>query len=298
MKLFVTGGSGFIGSALVDELINNGHQVLALARSDKAADQLTKAGAEVIRGELEDYDIWKKATKETDGVLHLGFIHDFDNIVHSFEIDFQVTKAIIDELVGTDKLFIYTTGLLTLVSDIGVESYETDRPVILDPKLVFNKRIETELHVLDSATKGIRSIVMRLSPSVHGAGDHGFVPMLMKLANDNKTAYYVDEGKNTWPCVHRKDAAVLYRLAAEKGFSGSAYHAASENLETKRIAEAIGKKLDVPMGSIESSKAHEKLGMFGALFAKNACASTEKTKKDLGWVPKEVDLIQDILDNY
>lgn len=295
-KFFVTGGSGFIGSKVVDELISHGHQVIGLARSDESAKKLTDAGAEVLRGTLEDLETLKKGAQESDGVIHLGFVHDFSNFEHSCDIDRAAFETFVAALKGTDKPLVYSAGLLGLAGE--KTGYETDRAPIHEG--AFAKRLATENYVLDVAkTEGVRSIVIRLSPTTHGAGDHGFVAGLVNIFKANGKAYYIDEGKNKWPAGHRKDAAVLYRLVAEKGVGGSAYHANAETgVETKKIAEAIGAKYNLPVESISREKAAEIIGFLSFPYALNASVSSEKTQKELGYKPKELDLLTDIKQNY
>lgn len=294
-KFFVTGGSGFIGSKVVDELISHGHQVLALARSDDSAKKLTDAGAEVVRGTLEDLETLKKSAKESDGVLHLGFIHDFSNFEHSCNVDRAAFEVFVSALKGTEKPLIYTAGLLGLAGE--KTAYETDRAATHEN--AFAKRLATENYALDVAKEGVRSIVIRLSPTTHGAGDHGFVSGLVNIFKSKGKAYYIGDGKNKWPAGHRKDAAVLYRLVAEKGVAGSAYHANAEyGVETKKIAEAIGAKYNLPVESISPEKAGEVIGFLALPFGMNASASSEKTQKELGYHPKELDLLTDIKENY
>lgn len=296
-KYFVTGATGFIGTVVVEELLKNGHQVVGLARSDASADKLIKAGAEVIKGDLEDPEALKKGARETDGVLHLGFIHDFSNYENSAKVDAAAVEVITEELKGTNKPFVYTSGILSVAKPIGETSYETST---LTPQGFGKKRFETEEHVLkDIPAKGIRATVIRLPPTVHGEGDKAFVPFLVNSAKEKGISYYIDEGKNTWPAVHRKDAAVLYRLVAENGVSGTAYHGHNEyGIEVKKIAEAIGEKLNVPVKSLPAEKAFEELGFIGGVVTLHTYASSEKTQKELGWKPKELGLLEDIKENY
>lgn len=298
MKLFVTGATGFIGRVLVEDLLNHGHTVLGLARSESSAEKLIKAGAEVIRGELENLEVLKQGARESDGVIHLGFIPDFANYERSCEVDSDAVHAIVEELEGTGKVFVYTSGLMGIATEVGVEAYETDRPPNDAPN--FGKRFQTENFAMDIGKKGIRSMVVRLPPTVHDAvEDQAFIPQLIRLANEKKVSYYIGEGTGIWPAVHRKDAATLYRLAAEKGIAGAAYHTVAEaNIETKTIAETIGKKFNIPTKSLPESKAFEEFGFFGLAFAANMQPSTERTRKELGWGPKEIGLIEDIIQHY
>ncbi|CCH44091.1 putative sugar dehydratase/epimerase [Wickerhamomyces ciferrii] len=275
-KFFVTGGSGFIGSEVVDELLSHGHEVLALARSDKSAEQLKKKGAQVLRGTIEDLDILKTGAKETDA-----------------------TKAIANVLEGTGKLFIWTSGLGGLPTPIGIQSTEDDKPDVDSAPKDVKQRLETEHYVLDASKRNIKTIVIRLSPIVHGENDHAFIPFLTKGAKDNGAALYNDEGKSTWPAIHKKDAGVLYRLAAEKGQAGKAYHGAAESgIDSKLIAEAIGKKVNVGAKSTNIGDLGAKLGFIGIFFGTNINSSSEKTRKELGWEPKQLGLLEDIEKNY
>lgn len=299
MKLFVTGATGFIGRILVQDLLEHGHTVLGLARSESSAEKLIQAGAEVIRGDLENLEALKQGARESDGVIHLGFIPDFANYEHSCEVDSQAVHAITDELKGTGKVFVYTSGLMGIATDVGVEAYETDRPPNDAPN--FGKRFQTENYAMDiGKNDNIRSMVVRLPPTVHDAvDDQAFIPQLIRLANEKKVSYYIGEGTGVWPAIHRKDAATLYRLAAEKGIAGFAYHAVAEaNIQTKTIAETIAEKFNIPAKSLPKSKAFEEFGFFGLAFAANMQPSTERTRKELGWEPKEIGLIEDIVQHY
>ncbi|ODQ60738.1 hypothetical protein WICANDRAFT_51390 [Wickerhamomyces anomalus NRRL Y-366-8] len=294
MKFFVTGATGFIGSALVEELINHGHRVVGLARSESAVEKILKTGSQVIKGDLQDLEALKKGVRESDGVIHLGFIHDFDNFDRSCEIDFEATKAMISELKGTQKPFVWPNGLLGFRTPIGTKTYD-DRPS-LEPS-GFVQRAINEVYVLDAASQGVRSSVVRLAPTVHGAGDHAFIPALIGIAKGKGVSYYIEEGKNTWPAVHRDDAATLIRLVVEKAPAGTAYHASQEEVPSKDIAETIGKTFSLPVKSISSQDALKEMGFFGFAFGVNSNPSTEKARA-LGWVPKEIGLLEDIEKNY
>lgn len=296
-KYFITGATGFIGTVLVKKLIDNGDVVVGLARSDKSAEQLTKAGAQFIKGDLEDLEALEKGAKEADGVIHLGFIHDFDNFAHCCEVDNAAIKAMIGALKGTNKPFVSVTGLLTMSTPIGSDkkNLESDRPS-LEPS-GFVQRAINEVYVLDAASQGVRSAVVRLAPTVHGAGDHAFIPALIGIAKGKGVSYYIEEGKNTWPAVHRDDAATLIKLVAEKAPAGTAYHASQEEVSSKDIAETIGKTFSLPVKSISSQDALKEMGFFGFAFGVNSNPSTEKARA-LGWVPKEIGLLEDIEKNY
>ncbi|CUM63874.1 uncharacterized protein PRCAT00001462001 [Priceomyces carsonii] len=296
MKLFVTGGTGFIGTGFVKEAVANGHQILGLARSDDSAVALEAAGAEVIRGDLEDLDVLREGSKESEGVVHLGFIHDFANYQNSMEIDRRAVKAMLEILEGTDKFFANTGGLLSFPTKNGEVADESTKIAYEDGASLIRKL--TERLALSYIDKGVRVVSVRLAPTVHGKGDHAFIPRLLDNAKNNSKSYYVGDGDNVWPAVHRDDAAVLYRLAAEKAPAGSTLHAAAEVVSTKKIAMAISKAASVPVGSISSNQATEKLGFLGTFFQVNADVSSEKTKNLLGWAPTGLDLLSDINENY
>lgn len=294
MKVFITGGSGFVGSHIVKELSHEGYKVVALARTEASAAKLKNISSdvEVLRGELTDLNILKKGARESDGVLHLGFIHDFSNFDECCRIDRKAVDAMLEALEGTNHPFVYTSGTLQLPIDrISDESSSKDesRPF---------ERANTEEATLAYKDKGVRAQSIRLPPSVHGNGDKGFIPTIISSAKKNNVSVYIGEGDNFWTTVHVSDAAHLYRLALEKGRSGHAYHAVAEWVTTKSIAEAIAKKNNVSTVSIVSDKAFEYLGFLGIFFSWNNRVSSEKTRSELSWKPKNVTLLEDISYNY
>src|ERR1700733_13447905 len=246
MRIFVTGATGFIGSAIVRELIGAGHQVLGLARSDAGAASLAAAGADVLRGSLEDLDSLRSGAAGTDGVIHTAFIHDFSNYAAAAETDRCAIATLGAALAGSDRPMIVTSGTLLLQSQ-GPLATEDDATNSNFPR-------KSEDAALEIASPGVRVSVVRLPPSVHGDGDHGFVPRLIAIAREKSVSAYVGDGKNRWPAVHRLDAAHLYRLVIEKGSAGARYHAVDEEgVPLRDIAEVIGKHLNVPV----VSKSHE-----------------------------------------
>lgn len=291
MKVFVTGASGFIGSAVIRELLNAGHEIIALARSDASRSKLEKYGpkVKVFQGNLEDLDSLKQAAIESDGIIHLGFIHDWNNFEECCQIDRKATEAMCGVLEGTNRPFIYTSG--TLILPKGKLAFEDDGR---DPHFPSTRAI-TEQVALAYKDKGVRVMAIRPSPTVHGEGDMGFIPSLIKIAKEKGVSGYIGEGQNVWPAVHRLDIAILYRLALEKGAAGAAFHGASEQgVKTKDIALAIGKILNVPIVSIDFEKAQEHFGFLGLLFGLDNPTSSEKTRKELGWKPKNKGLIEEI----
>lgn len=256
-KYFVTGATGFVGTVVLEDLLKNGYQVLGLARSEDSAKKLEKAGAEAFRGNLEDLESLKKGARESDGVIHLGFVQDFTDFDRAATIDAKAVEAFTEALEGANKPFIYTSGLFSVKKPIGEISTEYDRPQVV-PGAFGEKRFKTELSILDvAAKKGIRATVIRL-PVVHGINDGAFIPQLINITKAKGVSYFMEEGKNYWPAVHKKDTAALYRLVAEKGVAGTVYHAtAEEGIATREIAETIGRKLNIPVKSISNEKAQE-----------------------------------------
>jgi nucleoside-diphosphate-sugar epimerase len=290
MKVFVTGATGFIGSAIVQELIGAGHKVLGLSRSDAGEKLLRGFGADVQRGSLEDLESLKSGAKQTDGTIHCAFIHDFmssgGNFAASCAADEAAINAMGSVLEGSNKPFIATSGLLGLAQ--GRAGTEDDTPSEAFPR-------KSESASLALVSKGVRAMVMRLSPSVHGDGDHGFVPQLIKTAREKGFSAYVGDGQNRWPAVHRLDTAKLYRLGLEKGEAGGRYHGvAEEGIAFKEIAETIGKHLKVPAVSKKADEASALLGFIGMVAGMDATASNKKTSEKLGWKPTHVGLIEDL----
>jgi nucleoside-diphosphate-sugar epimerase len=287
MRVFITGATGFIGSALVPELIAAGHRVLGLSRSDEGAAALTALGAEVHRGSLEDLDSLKTGAAASDGVIHLAFNHDFSKWAENCELDRGAIEALGSALTGSDRPLIVTSGTAAARTP-GRLTTEEDGPDSPIP------RVASELAAAAMAAKGTRVVVMRL-PQVHDPLKQGLITPLIAIAREKGVSAYVGDGLNRWPAAHVLDVARLYRLAVEKGVAGARYNAvAEEGVPLREIAESIGRGLKLPVVSKSPEEAAEHFGWLGMLVGADVPASSALTREWLGWHPSGPGMISDL----
>ncbi|MEU6171182.1 SDR family oxidoreductase [Streptantibioticus parmotrematis] len=291
MRVFVTGSTGWIGSATVDELLANGHEVLGLARSEASAAKLTAKGASVLRGDLDDPAAFGAGAHDADAVVHLANKHDWADPAGNDRVQLGAVEAILDALDGTGKPFMIANGLSGIVE--GRPVLETDPSPAVGPD---SDRAGTENLALDAVSRGIRSIAVRFAPSVHGRGDWGFVNWLTAAARKQGVCGYVGDGRNAWSAAHVTDAARLIRLGLENAPAETRLHAVAEQaIATKAIAEALGEALGLPVVSIDPADAKEHFGVVGHFFGQTMTGSGDATRALLGWEPTGPGLIEDIL---
>jgi nucleoside-diphosphate-sugar epimerase len=290
MRVFVTGATGFVGSAVTAELIRAGHQVLGLVRSDTGAKSLAAAGAQVHRGDITDPQSLRSGAAGADGVIHTAFIHDFSKFKESCEVDRRAIEALGEALAGPDRPLIVTSGTgLVTPGRLGTEN---DAP-FSGPGAM--PRVASEQAVQSLAARGLNVSLVRLPPSVHGQGDHAFVPLLMRIAREKGASAYIGEGANRWPAVHRFDAAKLYKLILERKSPGATYHAvAEEGIAFRDIAAAIGRLLNVPVVSKSPAEAADHFGWFAHFAALNNPTSAALTQSLTGWRPAHPSLLADL----
>jgi nucleoside-diphosphate-sugar epimerase len=289
VRIFVTGATGFVGSAIVRELIASGHQVLGLARSDNSASALATMGVEVLRGALDDLKSLRVGAHAADGVIHTAFNHDFSKFLENCAEDRRAIEAMGAVLEGSARPMLVTSGFGSLAP--GRLATEADGPPTDFPRA-------SEAAAAAVAARGVRASAVRLAASTHGEGDHGFVPRLIAIAREKGVAAYVGDGANRWSGVHRRDAARLYRLAIEQGVTNGPYHAvADEGVTLKTIAELIGRRLGVPVVSKTQEDANEHFGWLARFAAMDMPASSARTRSALGWQPEQRGLIADLDQN-
>lgn len=290
MRVFVTGASGWIGSAVTDELLANGHEVVGLARSDEAAAALTAKGATAHRGSLDDLDSLASAATTTDGVIHLAFKHDFTDYAGAGRSERAAVQRMLDTLQGSDRPFLLASGVAG--GGIGRPLTEDDPSPHHGPD---SPRGGSENLAMEYADRGVRPVALRFAASVHGMGDPGFVAVLTKIAKERGAAGYISDGSSRWPAVHRSDAARMVRLALEQAPAGSRVHAVAEpGIPSRAIATAIGDYLGMDTVSVAPADAETHFGWIAHFFGLDLPASNTRTQALLGWTPTGPTLFDDI----
>ena len=289
MHIFVTGATGFVGSAVVRDLLDHGHKVTGLARSYAGAEQLERAGATALLGTIQDHEILRQGASGADGVAHLAFNHDFSTFAQNAADDAKAIEVIGGTFEGSDRPLIVTSGLALQAA--GPIATESDKPGPHFPR-------QSEAAASAAAARGVRASAVRLPPSTHGKGDHGFVPILINIAREKGVAAYIGDGENRWSATHRADAACVFRLALERGAAGGPFHAvAEESIPFRRIAEAIGNGLGLPVVSLAPGEAQAHFGWFATFAGMDLAASSAHTRDLLGWAPSQPDLLTDMAEN-
>ncbi|RYJ45457.1 SDR family oxidoreductase [Flavobacterium beibuense] len=292
MRVFVTGASGFVGSAIVNELLNADMEVLGLVRSESSAEKLKETGADILMGDIHDPDIIRKGATSCDAVIHTAFNHDFSKYSDSCEEDRKIIEIFSDALAGTQKPLVITSAVGILRSEKAIT--EDDKPA----SSTSVPRAASEEAALAALAKGVNTYIVRL-PIVHGKNDHGFIPIVIEMDKEKGQCSYIGEGLNRWPAVHREDAASLYRLIVEKQPEQKVFHpVAEEGIPFKEIAKTISKGISLPLKSLNHDEAEAHFTWFTHFAGMDGYTSSEKTRSILGWKPQQIGMLEDMNKNY
>lgn len=288
MRIFVTGAPGWVGSAVVEDLITAGHKVAGLARSPASAEKLAASGAQVVHGSIEDIEVLRTAARDADAVIHTAFNHDWSRFAENCAADKRAIEALGADLEGSERPLIVTSGVALLAP--GRLAAETDvAPPVTER---FPRASEAVVEALRG--RGVRATTVRLAPTVHGVGDHGFVPRLAGIARDKGVSAYIGDGQNRWPAVHRLDAARVFRLALEHAAEGPFHAVAEQGVALKDIAAAIGRRFDLPLVSKTADEAGEHFGWFAPFVGLDAPTRSDRTRAVLDWKPQQPGLLEDL----
>lgn len=288
MRIFVTGATGWVGSAVVAGLMADGHEVAGLARSSASADELAATGVQVVRGSVEDVQVLRDAARQADAVIHTAFNHDWSRFAENCAADKRAIEALGAELEGSQRPFIVTSGVALLAPGRLATEGDVAPPVTES----FPRASEAVVEALRG--RGVRATTVRLAPSVHGVGDHGFVPRLAGIAREKGLSAYIGEGRNRWPAVHRLDAARVFRLALDHVAEGPFHAVAEQGVALRDIAEAIARRFDLPVTPISAGDAGEHFGWFAPFVGLDAPTGSDRTRAVLDWKPEQPELLQDL----
>ncbi|ACB96203.1 SDR family oxidoreductase [Beijerinckia indica] len=288
MRIFVTGATGWVGSAVVEDLIAAGHEVTGLSRSSASAEKLAATGAQVVRGAIEDLDVLRAAAGQADAVIHTAFNHNWSRFAENCAADKRAIEVLGAELEGSERPLVVTSGVALLAPRRLATEADVAPPVTES----FPRASEAVVEELRGC--GVRVATVRLAPSVHGVGDHGFVPRLAGIARDKGVSAYIGDGKNRWPAVHRLDAARVFRLALDHTAEGPFHAVAEQGIALKDIAEAIARQFDLPLISISADGAAEHFGWFAPFVGIDAPTSSDRTRAVLDWKPEQPGLLDDL----
>lgn len=288
MRIFVTGATGWVGSAVVEDLIAAGHEVAGLARSPTSAGKFAATGAQVVHGSIEDIEVLRAAARDADAVIHTAFNHDWSRFAENCAADKQAIEALGAELEGSQRPLIVTSGVALLAP--GRLATEAD----IAPPVTERFPRASEAVVEELRSRGVRATTVRLAPTVHGVGDHGFVPRLAGIARDKGVSAYIGDGQNRWPAVHRLDAARVFCLALNHPAEGSFHAVAEQGVALKDIAAAIARRFDLPLVSKSADEAGEHFGWFAPFVGLDAPTSSDRTRAILDWKPQQPGLIEDL----